>query len=428
LKRITEITKNAILELFKNGIDMGIFETHFKIYPYYGHSSEIDFLKRLYQLDKIRSSDSRYTNAEKDIWQHIANNDDYEPCWIFNDERFPLKHGFDEEYLKFICEIFHPAVCIEGELSKKYFDKINSLIRNDRYELYAYKKISGRNLYNWRTLSKKEVLSSSFLPLSERQDKRPNIKTISKKVRKKIIEVINKYNFDEDFVDETNLHYSMSTKDATINEINGIYVTKAFNEKKEYIKTDNLDDFIFNNYPIKVLDAIEMFNQFQKESNFSNEINEILKEISFQLVDCKIEPSIPEVTIEAPIQDESLKGLVEQAESLYKEKDEASSQLSIEKLWDALERVKTLNGSTKMNFIDNIFSKISTDNIAFKDYIDKEFKELTNIGNNFQIRHFETNKVPINDNRIREYLYGRCSALLTLILKFIDESQIRNNN
>jgi hypothetical protein len=57
---------------------------------------------------------------------------------------FRLRHGSDEEYLRFICEVFHPAVCKEGELSKKYFDEINSLLRNDRYELYACKKISGK--------------------------------------------------------------------------------------------------------------------------------------------------------------------------------------------------------------------------------------------------------------------------------------------
>jgi hypothetical protein len=425
LKRITEITKNAILDLFKNGVDMGILETHLEVYPYYGNLLEVDFLKRLYPLHKMESDDWRHENAEEDIGQHTYNGD-YEPCWVFNDERFPLKNGSDEEYLRFICEVFHPAVCKEGELSKKYFDEINSLLRNDRYELYACKKISGKNEYNWRSLSKKEACSGRFLPFSERQDKQPVIKTIPKKIRKEILAVINRYNFNENVVDETNWHYCLSTKDATLKDLNRAYVTKAFNEKKEYIETDSLDDFILNNYPIKVLDAIEMFNQFQKESNFSNEINEILKEISFQLVDCKIEPSISEVTVSAPIQDESLKGLVEQAESLYKEKNEISLQLAVEKLWDALERVKTLDGSTKTNFIDRIFSKISKDNFAFKDYIGNEFMELTKIGNNFQIRHFEADKTPIKDNRIREYLYGRCSVLLTLILKFIDES--RNGN
>lgn len=45
------------------------------------------------------SLDTRYHNAEEDIWQHTVNNDDYPICWVFEDERFQLKNGSDGIYL-----------------------------------------------------------------------------------------------------------------------------------------------------------------------------------------------------------------------------------------------------------------------------------------------------------------------------------------
>ena len=68
MKRITEITKSDILELFQNGLEIeNFFQTETVMYNYYGRLEEIDFLKRLYNLDKMPSIDSRFANAEQDI-------------------------------------------------------------------------------------------------------------------------------------------------------------------------------------------------------------------------------------------------------------------------------------------------------------------------------------------------------------------------
>ena len=89
MNRITEITKRDILDLFRNGLEIEeFFETKTVIYYYFGRFEEIDFLKRLYDLGKMPSNDSRFINAEQDIWQHTVNNDDYPYCWVFEDERF----------------------------------------------------------------------------------------------------------------------------------------------------------------------------------------------------------------------------------------------------------------------------------------------------------------------------------------------------
>ena len=55
----------------------------------------------------------------------------------------------------------------------------------------------------------------------------------------------------------------------------------------------------------------------------------------------------------------------------------------------------------------------------YKDLFDSEFNELTKIGNNYRIRHHETNKTEITDERYYDYFYGRCFALIALAIKFI---------
>ena len=77
MNRITEITKRDILDLFQNGLEIDeFFQTRTVTYNYYGRLEEIDFLKRLYDLERMPSFDSRFANAEQDIWQHTVNNDE----------------------------------------------------------------------------------------------------------------------------------------------------------------------------------------------------------------------------------------------------------------------------------------------------------------------------------------------------------------
>lgn len=65
--------------MFLYGIDKNTdFGTELLHYNYSGKLSELDFLKRIYNLEQLPSYDGRYLNAEGDIWQHTVNNDDYQ--------------------------------------------------------------------------------------------------------------------------------------------------------------------------------------------------------------------------------------------------------------------------------------------------------------------------------------------------------------
>ena len=151
MNRITEVTRRDIYDIFHDGLIVSdIFATTTIEYPYYGRLEEIEFLERVYDLDQLPSSDSRYSSAREDIIQHTVNNDDYPKCWVFHDDRFQLDQGPDNVLLRFLCEVFHPMVRDEHAEWEMILAKINELLRTDCYELYVEKEISGRAAYGYR--------------------------------------------------------------------------------------------------------------------------------------------------------------------------------------------------------------------------------------------------------------------------------------
>ncbi|WP_436517134.1 AbiJ-NTD4 domain-containing protein [Ekhidna sp. To15] len=89
---------------------------------------------------------------------------------------------------------------------------------------------------------------------------------------------------------------------------------------------------------------------------------------------------------------------------------------ALEKIWDAFERVKTYYSSKKNVSADQLLDLVSKGNTHLKDELTKEAKSLTDIGNKFQIRHFETDKIEITDNKHIDYLFYRMISLIHLIL------------
>jgi len=80
---ITEVTRRAIIDYLSVG-------RHWS-----GAVAEDEFLGRLYDLNRMPSTDSRwqYDTAAKDIRQHRVNNVDWSDDWVFTDGRFNLLHG-----------------------------------------------------------------------------------------------------------------------------------------------------------------------------------------------------------------------------------------------------------------------------------------------------------------------------------------------
>lgn len=62
--------------------------------PWAGALDEVAFLGRLYDLNALRSFDTRFKTAGRDIWQHRVNDlDDWEDDWVLHDPRFNILGG-----------------------------------------------------------------------------------------------------------------------------------------------------------------------------------------------------------------------------------------------------------------------------------------------------------------------------------------------
>jgi hypothetical protein len=100
----------------------------------------------------------------------------------------------------------------------------------------------------------------------------------------------------------------------------------------------------------------------------------------------------------------------------YLNRDLKVRKESLEKLWDAWERLKTIGpGKNKAEQAQGLLTKLSL-NPAFHVRIEKEAKELTDIGNSFMIRHTERNKIPITESPDVDYFFHRLFALIRLLL------------
>lgn len=427
MKQITEITRRDVFALFQYGMDIDeFFETKRIHYGYYGKLSEIDFLKRTYDLETLPSYDSRFENAAGDIWQHTINNDDYEDGWVFEDERFGLLNGEDEVLLKFLCSVFHPAVRVENGYWKEFLDSVNGLLRTDGYELFPESKISGRDVYGWRKYSPEE--SALFVPFSQRNEKEIKAKhltlTLNMKTRNQIHKLLEKYSTVYRESDETGWQYDITTSECVFRDISQFYKPKCFDASGNYVETSNMEHFILHNSPFCVFDAIELYEKYNANNDYTAQMNTLLKlnSVAYKLkqgrIDSTLDVPINKKDVSA-ISEKGLKELLNEADRYY---HAGNKQIAVEKLWDAFERLKTYYSPAlqKKESANKIIEDMSASDPNFKKMYETEFFALTTIGNDYRIRHHETTKIDITDNRQYDYFYKRCLALMSVAILHLE--------
>lgn len=422
--KITSLTRRDISNLFINGLDIDFLlgDTKHVIYPYSGSLTEIDFLNRLYNLKEMKSEDSRFENAEDEIWQHTINNNDYELGWVFKDDRFRLINGDDEHLLKFLCELFHPLVRDEKGYWEDYLKEVNRLLANDDIELYPIKQISNHDVYGWRVKSKAE---SYYLPFSLRHKEQIDSQelkfSIKKDCREQIIKAIETFDDIVYKTDNTGWNYNSTIGEEAFETLSRYYEPKCYNDNKEFTKTKDLHTFIANTRPYCVFDAIEVFSCNIIEPEFSKSINAILGlfKLPYSLINGLVQAnqivnisdeqigSAPEIGVTE---------LLQKAQSYF---NQGSKQEAVEKLWDAFERIKTIyTDCDKKHSAEIIIDTISKGASYYKQIFNSESLKLTDIGNKFRIRHHETDKIEIDDERYYDYFFYRCNAFISLIINF----------
>lgn len=94
------------------------------------------------------------------------------------------------------------------------------------------------------------------------------------------------------------------------------------------------------------------------------------------------------------------------------------TRIGLERLWDAFERIKTAYRPDldKKNSAATLLTDVSAGNAQFRQQLESECKSLTEIGNNFQIRHHEADKAPVDSKGIVDYLFVRMLSMINLLL------------
>jgi len=168
------------------------------------------------------------------------------------------------------------------------------------------------------------------------------------------------------------------------------------------------------------------FDRLKGQAEFRDRVNRILSRngIAFVLekngrVSRLAAPLLDEEVRRAAFQtgDSTLDTLLEAARAKFLSPDSATRREALEKLWDAWERLKTLEPGADKKASAAVLLDKAADERNFRDVLEQEARTLTEIGNSFRIRHSETSQVEIRTEDQVDYLFHRLLALILLLIR-----------
>lgn len=133
--KISEVTRRNIIDYLL-----------LREYPFHGRLDLISFLKRIWDLSSMPSTDYRFKNAEGDIWQHMVNNYDWDYDYLLY-TYLDLLGCSDEIFLKFVETCVHPVVLYDKKQVSETLSEFNKFLIVDGYRLEVSSNISGRPVY-----------------------------------------------------------------------------------------------------------------------------------------------------------------------------------------------------------------------------------------------------------------------------------------
>ena len=199
------------------------------------------------------------------------------------------------------------------------------------------------------------------------------------------------------------------------------YVGKHIKDYEEYIYHS-----FYQHHHIKLLDTDTYKLKYRNEINEVFELTRLLYRLNDKFEVERITSADELIESEAQnlesVKEQGLKDLLLESLYLYKNPRPEFHKLATEKIWSALERLKTVfvtNDVDKKKSADKVIRIMANSDNDYIELLRTEFYALTNIGNNYRIRHHETDKTEIADERYYDYFYGRCFALIALAIKYI---------
>ena len=130
--QVTQITRSLIVDM------LVLTEREFN-----GRLDLMSFLKRIWNLTSMRSTDYRFKDAEGDIWQHMVRNHDWDYNYLLCD-RLNLLGCEDRVFLQFLETCLHPLVVVDEEEAKGLASQFSKFLEKDGYRLVITSRISGR--------------------------------------------------------------------------------------------------------------------------------------------------------------------------------------------------------------------------------------------------------------------------------------------
>jgi hypothetical protein len=107
--------------------------------------------------------------------------------------------------------------------------------------------------------------------------------------------------------------------------------------------------------------------------------------------------------------------LLEEARRQFTSPHDNVRRDALEKLWDAFERIKTLEpGKDKREKASRLLDRVAGG--KFRQILENEARELTDVGNSFRIRHSETSQEPLTSSAQADYLFHRLFSFLKFVL------------
>ena len=119
--------------------------------------------------------------------------------------------------------------------------------------------------------------------------------------------------------------------------------------------------------------------------------------------------------------DATLDAMLESARTKFLNPNSQVRREALEKLWDAWERLKTIEPGKDKSAQATAILDMAAREPNFRALLEREARELTKVGNDFLIRHSETNKIPIQPDTHIDYLFHRLFSLIWMLIKLRSE-------
>ena len=113
-----------------------------------GGQNHADLLMRLLDLNKLPSTDSRYSDAYGDIWQHTVNNDDWDTDWVYTDNRIQLLSRTDQFFLKFLTLVLSPKVRRDAKAQSILLEDFNKALLSCGFQFVPTSNVGPLNNYS----------------------------------------------------------------------------------------------------------------------------------------------------------------------------------------------------------------------------------------------------------------------------------------